>query len=365
MPWIAWGFTLIGTCLLAFGFPEAGYAFLAICLTLQLLVLNQQRKKILPVEDNIDPLPLDAVSLKKPQLGVLSRVMAAWEQQIQVASDLIQHNIEGLIKPFNDMTSRMREENKSSLSLFGTDNSNSVITQTLDETQVKLAAVIEAFHSGLTHKAELQHTIADLAQYMDEMKKMAGAVQVLASQTNLLALNAAIEAARAGEAGRGFAVVADEVRTLSGKSGETGRDIGKKIEAITAAIQATINAAERLVQHDESNLQLLDRSVNEVTERLGEEINLLHDAGHRLHLLSCETENNIEQIIIKLQFQDRVNQILHHLQTDIVNIAGTVDDNLEQLDENNWKREFQKRFSTEEEYQGRISHTTNSDITFF
>jgi methyl-accepting chemotaxis protein len=240
-----------------------------------------------------------------------------------------------------------------------------VITQTLDETQVKLAAVIEAFHSGLTHKAELQHTIADLAQYMDEMKKMAGAVQVLASQTNLLALNAAIEAARAGEAGRGFAVVADEVRTLSGKSGETGRDIGKKIEAITAAIQATINAAERLVQHDESNLQLLDRSVNEVTERLGEEINLLHDAGHRLHLLSCETENNIEQIIIKLQFQDRVNQILHHLQTDIVNIAGTVDDNLEQLDENNWKQEFQKRFSTEEEYQGRISHTTNSDITFF
>ncbi len=194
---------------------------------------------------------------------------------------------------------------------------------------------------------------------------MAGAVQVLASQTNLLALNAAIEAARAGEAGRGFAVVADEVRTLSGKSGETGRDIGKKIEAITAAIQATINAAERLVQHDESNLQLLDRSVNEVTERLGEEINLLHDAGHRLHNLSCETENNIEQIIIKLQFQDRVNQILHHLQTDIVNIAGTVDDNLEQLDENNWKREFQKRFSTEEEYQGRISHTTNSDITFF
>ncbi len=171
MPWIAWGFTLIGTCLLAFSFPEVGYSFLAICLTLQLLVLNQQRKKILPVEDNIDPLPLDAVSLKKPQLGVLSRVMAAWEQQIQVASDLIQHNIEGLIQPFNDMTSRMREENKSSLSLFGTDNSDSVITQTLDETQVKLASVIEAFHSGLTHKAELQHTIADLAQYMDEMKK--------------------------------------------------------------------------------------------------------------------------------------------------------------------------------------------------
>jgi hypothetical protein len=84
-----------------------------------------------------------------------------------------------------------------------------------------------------------------------------------------------------------------------------------------------------------------------------------------LHLLSCETEQNIEQIVIKLQFQDRVNQILHHLQTDIVNIAGTVENNVELLDENSWKSAFQKRFSTEEEYKGRISHTTNSDITFF
>lgn len=45
MPWIAWGFTLIGTILFAFGFPEIGYAFLAVSLAIQLLVLNQQRKK--------------------------------------------------------------------------------------------------------------------------------------------------------------------------------------------------------------------------------------------------------------------------------------------------------------------------------
>ena len=365
MAWMAWVFTLVATGLLALNLPEAGYVLLVASLAIQLLVITQRRREVFLALDKNEPALVNLPPDNTPQLNVLSRVMTAWQQQIQVASDLIQHNIEGLIKPFNDMTSRMRQENQASLSLFGADNSDSVMTRTLDETQVKLASVIDAFHSGLTHKAELQHTIDDLAQYMDEMKKMAGAVQVLASQTNLLALNAAIEAARAGEAGRGFAVVADEVRTLSGKSGETGRDIGKKIEAITAAIQATINAAERLVQHDESNLQLLDRSVNEVTERLGEEINLLHDAGHRLHLLSCETENNIEQIIIKLQFQDRVNQILYHLQTDMNNIAGKVDDNLEQLDENNWKKEFQKRFSTEEEYQGRISHTTNSDITFF
>ena len=58
-------------------------------------------------------------------------------------------------------------------------------------------------------------------------------------------------------------------------------------------------------------------------------------------------------------------QILHHLQTDMHNIAITVDDNISQLDEKSWKQEFERRFSTEEEFQGRISQRTNSDITFF
>jgi Methyl-accepting chemotaxis protein len=365
MPWISWVFTLIGTGLLAFRLPEAGYAFLFVSLTTQLLGIYQQRKSIPSEPAPSSELSHSAVAEPQPQLGMLSRVMTAWQQQVQVVSDLVQHNVEGLIQPFNDMTARMRQENQSSLSMFGAHDNDSAITKTLDDTQIKLASVIDAFHSGLAHKAELQQTIGDLAQYMDEMKKMAASVQVLASQTNLLALNAAIEAARAGDAGRGFAVVADEVRTLSTKSGETGRDIGKKIESITAAIQATIDAAHRLVQHDEKNLALLDRSVNEVTEHLGEEINLLHEAGHRLHALSCETETNIEQIIIKLQFQDRVNQILSHLQSDMKHIAGTVDSNISLLDETRWKRDFQQRFTTEEEYQGRVSQTTNSDITFF
>ena len=197
MAWIAWVFTLIGTGLLILDLPAAGYAFLVVSLAIQLLVIYQARQRIPaavitnePLTETVD----EPVTL--PQLSILNRVMTAWGQQVQVASDLVQHNIEGLIQPFNDMAARMRQENSSSLSLFGADNKDSMITRTLDETQIKLAAVIEAFHSGITHKNELQNTIANLAHYMDEMKKMAASVQMLASQTNLLALNAAIEAAR-------------------------------------------------------------------------------------------------------------------------------------------------------------------------
>ena len=270
-----------------------------------------------------------------------------------------------MIEPFNKLCERLRQENQSNFSLFGGYDKELKITQALDYSKLKLNGVIEAFHSGITHKTELQKTISDLAKYLEEMKNMAGAVQTIASQTNLLALNAAIEAARAGDAGRGFAVVADEVRALSTKSGEMGRDISKKIESITLAIDATIKAADRLVESDEVNLSLLDISVNEVATQLSEEIQILQNAGHHLHEVTNKTEQDIHQIIIKLQFQDRVNQILNHIGSDMSEITSLFKTDICLFNENEWKQKFQARFTTEEELQGRISPTTNSDITFF
>lgn len=327
-----------------------------------LFFTRQNQEKNIP---NITPDPAIENPFPPAKFKYLQSVIQAWNKQTHLVSDLVQNNIEGLINPFHQMTGQIRGECSTSLRLFSGDAHNSTITRSLAEARAELNKVIDAFHGGIQHKNTLQSTIADLAQYMDEMKKMASAVQTLASQTNLLALNAAIEAARAGEAGRGFAVVADEVRSLSAKSGDTGRDIGQKIEAITNAIQATIDAAQRLVVADEANLHLLNSSVENVTGKLGEEINLLHDSGQRLHSMSCQIEHNINDIIVGLQFQDRVNQILHHIETDMEEISRHVENNMTSFDEQSWQRQFEKRFTTEEEIKGKVNKTTTSDVTFF
>jgi methyl-accepting chemotaxis protein len=363
MAWIALLCSVLAAGFFITDIPIGGYLALAAGFILQLIPLLNRPQVTTQRLDDVSFKP--TVAATPPQFGVINRIVLAWREQVGAVSDLIRHNVEGAIAPFNDMTLRMREENKASLALFGDRHQTSSITETLDSTRKKLHGVIDAFHSGIVHKSELQTTIRELAQYMDEMKKMAGAVQTLASQTNLLALNAAIEAARAGEAGRGFAVVADEVRTLSTKSGETGRDISHKIESITNAIQATINAAQNLVDNDEENLQLLDVSVNQVTEQLGTKMSDLQEAGHRLHALSVETEQNIAQIVVKFQFQDRTSQILSHLQQDMQKIGATVNSNPESLDETRWKQDFLKGFSTEEEYEGRFRQKKNDDVTFF
>ena len=114
----------------------------------------------------------------------------------------------------------------------------------------------------------LSSTVELLGQRSDQIGEIIGTIEDIADQTNLLALNAAIEAARAGEQGRGFAVVADEVRALAERTTRATREIGDMIKAIQSETRGVVSAMEQGVQEVESGTSEATRSSDALREIL-------------------------------------------------------------------------------------------------
>lgn len=149
---------------------------------------------------------------------------------------------------------------------------------------------------------ESARTVETLGTRSDQIGAIIGTIEDIADQTNLLALNAAIEAARAGEQGRGFAVVADEVRALAERTTKATREIGEMIKAIQVETKGAVVAMEQGVHQVEAGTSEAAKSGAALQEILDQvnavamQVHQIATAAEQQTATTSEISNNIQQI---------------------------------------------------------------------
>jgi methyl-accepting chemotaxis protein len=139
-------------------------------------------------------------------------------------------------------------------------NVNSV-TNTLVNNAENVTTLKEASEVGRNGLQEVAADIQEIARESEGLLEINAVMENIASQTNLLSMNAAIEAAHAGEAGKGFAVVADEIRKLAESSGEQSKTIGNVLKKIAESIKKITKSTENVLNRFEA----IDSSVRTVS----------------------------------------------------------------------------------------------------
>jgi len=137
------------------------------------------------------------------------------------------------------------------------------VTQTLVRNMKNVKELTEASEIGRNGLQDVANDIQEISKESEGLLEINSVMENIASQTNLLSMNAAIEAAHAGEAGKGFAVVADEIRKLAENSGEQSKTISKVLKKIKESIDKIMYSTQNVL----SRFEAIDSEVKVVAEQ--------------------------------------------------------------------------------------------------
>jgi len=304
-----------------------------------------------------------------------------WSKQIETSRVQTEDAILALSSRFAGIHAKLEAEVKASQVTAGDMAGNAAggALAVLEQSRTELISVIDSLKASQCSRNEILAQIRSLTDYTGELRAMATEVAEIASRTNLLALNAAIEAARAGEAGRGFAVVADEVRKLSNLSSDTGKKMSGKVDVINSAISSVFKIAENTSDQDSKSVASSESAIQQVMDRFHNVTSSLSDSALLLQQESNGISKEISDVLVSLQFQDRVSQILAHVRNnmdslyqrillsrqDIANSSGQS----RKINAQEWLADMELTYATQEQRQihsgAKNAAATKQEITFF
>lgn len=255
-----------------------------------------------------------AEAINQASVVLAAQLDSIEEENIRVRN-IFSEAIEKLIGSFQYLAVLSSKQNEIGLRITARGANDSSVRQ-FEDFASKTSSTLRQFVDSVIENSRTAMSLVELTDkittQMREVKGMLGEIEGISKQTNLLALNAAIEAARAGEAGRGFAVVADEVRDLSGRTAHFSLQIRNSLTKMQDSVDEAELAINRMAAQDMTFALTSKTDVEHAMAGIEAMNEITGNAVAELNVIAEDVSTAVGNAVLSLQFQDMVTQLLEH-----------------------------------------------------
>ena len=258
-----------------------------------------------------------------------SNIQAQHTQLVLESAKAQQASLNEMLTTINQFTAELQETAATVNQVAGNTYS---VTNNVNNMNASFGKLINDIKNGQVANEAIKNAIMEIEQTSKTLNDANSVIANIASQTNLLAMNAAIEAAHAGESGKGFSVVADEIRKLAETSGTQSRQIAEQIKTIQNTIKAAADAGISLMNaftEITGSANTVTPLIDEIKSSMEEQNIGTQDINKTLNVLSSESQD----ILTKVETSKSSMEELDEKIIDVGNITSTINNSMDDMTE--------------------------------
>ncbi len=243
---------------------------------------------------------------------------------------LLKNAIDELIVRFSEMNTHIQAQRDLALTIISNmavsnqDTEGVSFAEFVQDTSKTMEAFVDNTVNTSKIAMGLVETMETIDKEVNAILSILGEIESIAKQTNLLALNAAIEAARAGEAGRGFAVVADEVRALSQRTNQFSHEIRVHMDGVHSSLAVAHKSIYSVASLDMNFALQSKLRVQSTMTKIGDINQTMASTAQQIDQHAGQVSVGVNAAVTALQFQDVTSQLIAHAQKRMLGVENMV-----------------------------------------